>query len=370
MRALRVLLALTGLAATCPPSFVAALPRSSMQPQAQDTTRGRQGGGGGPAPEGPKPYAQVITRGATTDSGVFIVHRLNDKLFYEIPRAALERPFLLVARYTATPQGQRYAGEELVDRVVRWQRRGTHVLLRDVSYAAVADSTQPVSRAVRLSNFEPVLMNFDVATLGPNADSNAVIEATRLYTTDVPELSARRVLRGALDPARSLIERATTFPTNVEVEALQTYRTDSAPGGASSSSVLLHYSMVLLPERLMRSRLCDNRVGFFSIRQDDYGTDQHRVAHNCFITRWLPSPIENAYGPHISDPRSGEILQSTIGFYHNVMNLVRDWYLVQAGPSDPRAARLPLPDSMMGEFLAYVTAHEVGHTLGFPHNMK
>ncbi len=450
MRALRVLLALTGLAATCPPSFVAALPRSPMQPQAQDTTRGRQGGGGGPAPEGPKPYAQVITRGATTDSGVFIVHRLNDKLFYEIPRAALERPFLLVARYTATPQGQRYAGEELVDRVVRWQRRGNHVLLRDVSYAAVADSTQPVSRAVRLSNFEPVLMNFDVATLGPNADSNAVIEATRLYTTDVPELSARRVLRGALDPARSLIERATTFPTNVEVEALQTYRTDSAPGGASSSSVLLHYSMVLLPERLMRSRLCDNRVGFFSIRQDDYGTDQHRVAHNCFITRWrlepkdpaaavsdpvrpivfyidpatpkkwvpwlikgveswaplfraagfsnaiqsrpaptpqedpkfsledaryssirwLPSPIENAYGPHISDPRSGEILQSTIGFYHNVMNLVRDWYLVQAGPSDPRAARLPLPDSMMGEFLAYVTAHEVGHTLGFPHNMK
>ena len=127
MHAFRVLLALAGLSAA-PPCYVAALQPAPLPPQAQDTTRGRQAGG--PAPEGPKPYAQVITRGATTDSGVFIVHRLNDKLFYEIPHAALERPFLLVARYTATPQGQRYAGEELVDRVVRWQRRGTHVLLR------------------------------------------------------------------------------------------------------------------------------------------------------------------------------------------------------------------------------------------------
>src|SRR5713101_970653 len=152
MRSIRVLLALAGLTAAAARPPLSAQQPTPSQP-AQDTSRGRPGGG--PAPEGPKPYAQVITRGATTDSGVFIVHRLNDKLFYEIPRAALERPFLLVARYTATPQGQRYAGEELVDRVVRWQRRGNHVLLRDVSYAAVADSTQPVSRAVRLSNFEP-----------------------------------------------------------------------------------------------------------------------------------------------------------------------------------------------------------------------
>ena len=447
MRSIRVLLALAGLTAAAARPPLSAQQPTPSQP-AQDTSHGRPGGG--PSPEGPKPYAQVITRGATTDSGMFIVHRLNDKLFYEIPKAALELPFLLVVRYTATPQGQRYAGEELNDRVVRWQRRGNRVLLRDVSYAVVADSTEPVSRAVRLSNFEPVLMSFDVAAFSPNADSNAVIDVTRLYTTDVPELSARRALRGGLDPARSLIERATTFPTNVEVEALQTYRTDSVAGGGNSASVLLHYSMVVLPARLMSPRLCDNRVGFFSIRQDDYGTAQHRVAHTCYITRWrlepkvpggavsdpvkpivffidpatpkqwvpwlikgvesweplfraagfsnaiqarpaptaqedpkfsledaryssirwLPSPIENAYGPHVSDPRTGEILQSSIGFYHNVMNLVRDWFFVQAGPDDPRAARLPLPDSMMGEFLAYVTAHEVGHTLGFPHNMK
>ncbi len=92
-------------------------------------------------PEGPKPYSQVITDKATTDSGVFIIHQLSDKLFYEIPRAALDKPFLVVMRFTATPEGQRYAGEELQDRVVRWQRMGNRILLRGVSYSVVADST-------------------------------------------------------------------------------------------------------------------------------------------------------------------------------------------------------------------------------------
>src|SRR5260370_729334 len=184
--------------------------------------------------EGPKPYAQVTTADATNDTGVFIVHRITDKLYFEIPRAALERPFLLVARYSATPAGTRYAGEELNDRVVRWQRVGNRVLLRNVSYSVVADTTAPVSRAVHMSNFVPVIQPFSVAAYSANADSNAVIEVTPLYTTDGPDLSARRALRARrLDPARSLVERAVTFPTNVEVEALQPYEMPdtTGPGG-------------------------------------------------------------------------------------------------------------------------------------------
>ena len=88
------------------------------------------------------------------------------------------------------------------------------------------------------------------------------------------------------------------------------------------------------------------------------------------VIRWLPSTVENASGPHISDPRTGEILNADIQFYHNVMNLARDWYFVQVGPLDPRAQKLPLPDDLMGRLLEYVVAHEVGHTLGFQHNMK
>jgi len=86
--------------------------------------------------------------------------------------------------------------------------------------------------------------------------------------------------------------------------------------------------------------------------------------------RWLPSTIANAYGPHVQDPRTGEILEADIRIYHNVLSLIRDWYFVQASPVDPRAQKLPLPDDLIGECLRYVVAHEVGHTLGMRHNLK
>ena len=86
--------------------------------------------------------------------------------------------------------------------------------------------------------------------------------------------------------------------------------------------------------------------------------------------RWLPSTTENAFGPHVHDPRTGEILEADVRLYHNVMKLARDWYFVQASPNDERAQKLPLPDELMGELLTYIVAHEVGHSLGFPHNMK
>ena len=88
------------------------------------------------------------------------------------------------------------------------------------------------------------------------------------------------------------------------------------------------------------------------------------------VIRWLASTTENASGPHVHDPRTGEILESDIQFYHNVMNLLRDWYFVQVAPLDPAAQTLPLSDDLMGRLLEFVVAHEVGHTLGFQHNMK
>ncbi|MFI5130732.1 MAG: zinc-dependent metalloprotease [Chitinophagales bacterium] len=87
------------------------------------------------------------------------------------------------------------------------------------------------------------------------------------------------------------------------------------------------------------------------------------------VLRYLPSDIPNAYGPNVHDPRSGEILEGYIGWYHNVMTLVHDWYMIQAGPNDPRARTMKFSDELMGELIRFVSSHEVGHTLGLRHNM-
>jgi len=457
MRALSVLLAFGVLACSRATSAPAAQ-QPSPAPGRQDTARAAGSRPAGQAPaEGLKPYNQVITAQATTDSGVFIVHRIGEKLFYEIPRRMLSRQFRLVVDRRGTIRGVGYAGEQIAARTVRWDRNGNRVLLRMISFAMRADSTLPVSRSVDLSNTPPILKSFDIAAWSPR-DSNAVIDVTTLFTTDVSELNARqlgvRVRR--FDPARSFVDRARSFPTNVEVIALHTFEVDSLPGapGAgwdrslNSMTIPTNFSMVMLPDRPMAARLCDNRVGYFSVNYEDFGADEARVPTRCFITRWrlepkdpnaavsdpvkpivfyidpatpekwapwiikgvgmwepvfraagfsnaimakraptaeedpefdlddarysairwLPSTIENAYGPHVNDPRTGEILQSNIGWFHNITSLLQAWYWVQAGAVDPRARRLPFPDSLMGEMVAYVSAHEVGHTLGLPHN--
>ncbi|MEM6325686.1 MAG: zinc-dependent metalloprotease [Bacteroidota bacterium] len=86
------------------------------------------------------------------------------------------------------------------------------------------------------------------------------------------------------------------------------------------------------------------------------------------VIRYFASDIQNAFGPHVHDPRSGEILESDIGWYHNVMNLLRNWFFVQTAAINPDARGLEFSDEVMGRLIRFVSAHEVGHTLGFPHN--
>jgi hypothetical protein len=426
------------------------------------------GGRGGRAAEPEiKPFDRVITKDAKSDDGIFTVHRIKDRIFYEIPKDKLGREFLWVSQIAKTTLGAGYGGQAAGNRVVKWERRGDRIMLRAVSYDVVSDPKAPIARAVEAANYNPIVMAFNIEALGPN--DSAVIEVTRLFTTDVPEFSGRtRVGARTFDASRSFVERTVSFPENIEIEATHTYNNPPAEAAAAtgrggpaggrgaqplrsgSHSVLMHYSMVLLPEKPMQPRLFDERVGYFSTSQMDYSQDEHRAPERRFITRWrlekkdpaaalsepvkpityyidpatpkkwipflkkgveswqpafeaagfknaiiardaptpeqdpdwsaedarysvirwLPSTTENASGPHVHDPRSGEILETDIQFYHNVMNLARNWYFVQVGALDPRAKTLPLPDDLMGQLVQYVAAHEVGHTLGFQHNMK
>jgi len=100
-------------------------------------------------------------------------------------------------------------------------------------------------------------------------------------------------------------------------------------------------------------------------KQDpEFSTEDARYS----VIRYFASDVENAYGPHVSDPRSGEILESHVGWYHNVMNLLRDWYLIQTAAVNPAVRKARFTDEQMGELIRFVSSHEIGHTLGLPHN--
>src|SRR6185503_897477 len=207
----------------------------AQEPAAGDSTAG----GRGLAAARPRPYNRVITAEARSRRGLFTVHRVNDRLYFEIPRKELGKDQLIVGRYTRasaanpnpTPGGGGgggfpfYAGDEFGERTLRWDRVGNRVVLRTPTFDITADTSLSVYQAVTNSNYPPSIAVLNVEAYGP--DSSAVVDVTRLFTTSIPEIAA---IRGTVDATRSFVERALAFPDNVEIEATQT-GTPTATGG-------------------------------------------------------------------------------------------------------------------------------------------
>ena len=406
---------------------------------------------------GIRPYKEIITDKAKTDDGLFKVHRLDGKYFYEIPDSLFDREMLVVTRYAKTPTVDgTYGGEELNEQVWKWQRRDKQVFIRVPSYRNIAAKETEMFEAVRNSNLDAVLSSFEIKAINKDS-SSVVIDVTDLYSKDVQSLGLPQSLRTlykitTMDDTRTYVDTIKSFPTNIEVRSLKTYRATDPPGDKSigSMTVEINNSMLLLPEVPYKARLSDDRVGFFGQSQTDYGLDAQKAQVTRYIHRWKLEPkdpaaykrgelvepkkqivyyidpatpakwrpyliagvkdwniafeaagfknaitaleaptndpdwspedarysviryfasnIANAYGPHISDPRSGEIMESDIGWYHNVMNLVRNWFFIQTAAINPDARNPKFKDEIMGQLVLFVSSHEVGHTLGLPHN--
>lgn len=418
-----------------------------------------------PVSKGPKPYSEIITAKAKTSLGMFKVHFLDDKYFFEIPKNLFKREILVVNRISKAPtagrnSGLSYAGDDIGQNVI-WFERGPNdnIFLRTISYAEYTkDSTSPMFMSVNNSNIQPIEFAFDIKAFSKDS-SAVVIDVTDLVNGDNDVLfldngTKKRANLTSIQKDKSYVVTVKTFPINVEVVTVKTYA--SSPVGPNDGNVTLELnsSMVLLPQNPMQARYYDPRVGYFNVGYTDFDLNPQGVKRVSIVKRWRlepkeedmdkykrgelvepkkpiifyidpatpakwipyliqgvndwqtafeqagfknaimakraptkeenpewsledsrfsaivykPSTIPNASGPSVADPRSGEIMESHINWYHNVMQLIRNWYFVQASPLDSRARKMVFDDELMGQLIRFVSSHEVGHTLGLRHN--
>ena len=249
-------------------------------------------------PGTPKPYKEVVTAEAKSDEGMFTVHRIDDKILFEIPANLLGREMVWNTEIAKLPAGVGYGGTAVGTKAIRWTRRNNTIFLKTIDYSTRAETNGAIKRAIEDATVDPIIQAFPVEAEGK--DKSAVIDVTRLLTSDPQDFAAKGSLGASgVDPTRSYVERFKSFPNNVEIRSLMTFQTTGGGGlgsifggprrrggNSSSATAVIHYSIALLPEKPMMGRLRDSRVGFFAENFEDYGTDENGVKTKQFIARY------------------------------------------------------------------------------------
>ncbi|WP_445711493.1 zinc-dependent metalloprotease [Flavobacterium sp.] len=412
-----------------------------------------------------KEYISVITKEAKTSNGLFKVHKVIDKYYFEIPNNLLNKDMLLVSKFAKVPEGLGggyvNAGTEMNTQMIIWDRFEDKLLIKVKSANSIANDSLPINISVKANNNEATLYAFDIAAFSKDS-TNIVIDVTKFFLTDIKAISGLSPgIREAykvknLDESRSFINYIKAFPLNIEILQDFTYNAAKPSVLENTETISIHMSqsMILLPEIPMKPRLFDSRVGWFTLNKYDYNSEELKSDRKTYIRRWrlepkdpeayargeLVEPIKpivyyidpatpeklrsyikkgveewqkpfeaagfknaiiakdpptkeedpdfspedirysviryvasatrNAIGPSISDPRTGEIIESDIIWYHNHLRSYRNRYLLETGAANPSARTLHTNEKELGEMMQMVIAHEVGHALGFPHNMS
>jgi hypothetical protein len=176
-----------------------------------------------------KPFEEVITKDAKSTVGVFTVHKVENKWYYEIPKNEIGKLFLWVSQIKKTQAKLGYGGVSYDNQVVRWDRNNDQILLRQIQYALVADENKAVYNGVDASNFPPILMAFDIVSFGK--DSSVVIDVTDFFVADKQDFTPKKNFKAKrLDTKRSYIEKITAYQQNVEADVVLTFEADEVPG--------------------------------------------------------------------------------------------------------------------------------------------
>ena len=409
-----------------------------------------------------KSYDKVITKEAVSQKGLMSIHKVKSTYYLEIPFDLMSKPMLLAGRVTRTSDNHDVIAGQMPQnpQLVSWSADEDKVYLHNISNETVCDENTSIARSVARNFLNPVMKAFPIKAVNPDSTA-VVIDVTKFFCSDERHMSpfipsgpfdvllGLSRISGTFQSEASSILECKAFPQNIWFRSRMVYTVSDEP---FTAEVLA--SMILLPEKPMRPRLSDHRIGYFTDRKILYSENKDQTENISYINRWRlepkPEDVErykrgelvepekpivyyvddafpekwrpylklgiedwqkafekigfknaivardypkddpdfdpndirnscliygatttaNAMGPSWTDPRSGEIIQGSVYFYHNVIKLVHNWRFVQTGTVDPKARAEVYDNETMGNMLRYVVAHEIGHTLGLMHNMR
>lgn len=398
---------------------------------------------------------------AVTKNGLFKIHTIKEKIYFEIPNEVLGKDLLIVNKISSVPAQINNAGINkginYENKLIRFYKdeKNNKVWAKTFDPKISVNKKDNIALSVRDNYVESIIEGFEIKTYGK--DSAVVVQVNNVFngtSKSFNNLFDNIGMGGSVRTKDSYIEEVKSFPQNVVIKSQLTTQVSEGKTTAEKADLTVGTTtnIVLLPEPMV-GRFSDDRVGYFTTPKVYFSDKQQRVDNKELITRWrlepkeqevgkylsgqlvepkkpivyyidpatpkqwqqaiidgvhdwnkafekagfknvisarLPDPedkefdvddvrysvityaassMANAMGPSVVDPRTGEILESDIIWWHNVMTLLHSWMRVQTGIIDPEARGNVFPDAKMANAIRFVSSHEVGHTFGLRHNM-
>lgn len=405
-------------------------------------------------------YSDLL-KGAQTKKGLFTIHKVKEKIYFEIPNEVLSKDLLLVNKISSVPAQINNAG---VNKGINYENKLIRIYKDTKNKKIWAKTFDPeisvnekdnIAKSVRDNYSESIIEGFEIKAFGK--DSTAVIQVNDVFngtSKSFNNLFDNIGMGGSVRTKDSFISEVKSFPQNIIIKANLTTQVSEGKTTAEKADLTVGTTtnIVLLPEPMV-ARFSDDRIGYFTTPKTYFSDKQQKVEKKELITRWrlepkdedinkylagelvepkkpilyyidpatpkqwqqaiidgvsdwneafkeagfknvisakLPDPddkdfdvddvrysvityaassMANALGPSVVDPRTGEILEADIIWWHNVMTLLQSWMRVQTGIIDPQVRNNTFPDAKMAYAIRFVSSHEVGHTFGLKHNM-